>query len=340
MGHYAFPNCNYNGCNYVDQTEICKIQSIDTATSTVTCGSPLLYDHAVGATVAYVTRSIHIKTSDTSVDRGHMLGTGMGKYIVKSTRIESFGRTTTALIDNSVLEEEIGYKFPDGLHRMNATKIGTNQIARYALHAHHQMMECWWTGNAILYSPRNGIVPHNSRAHVLNNIIVGADGSGIFIEDGTETGPVVGNYIIGTGGGTRGGDDGRFATQAGIDMGFGGFGIWSRGKLAMIMNNHCEGHFGRAPYAYFVHPLFLEDKVVPNVMGTPPEIVGLSAHDIGKLVGGEGLQIQTYGGFVNNTAVGTFQIGLDFSYFGTLNAEVGSIIEGARIRSLAGVLPQ
>lgn len=259
----------------------------------------------------------------------------MGKFVFANTRVENLGRTTTQVIDNTVMTPESGYKFPTGMVRMNVTAIGTNQLARYALHTHHSMAECYFTGNAILYSPRNGIVPHNSRGHILDNVIVGADGTAIFLEDGTETGPVLRNYMIGTGGGSRGGDDGRFSTSSGLDMGHGGFGIWARGKLSLIQDNHAEGHFGRSPYAFFVHPNFLGDKRVPNVPGTPPELVGLTAHEIGKLVGGEGLQLQTYGGFVNNTAVGTFQVGLDFSYFGTQNALVGSIIEGANIRSLA-----
>ena len=208
--------------------------------------------------------------------------------------------------------------------------------ARYALHAHHSRVEAHFTGNAVLFSPRDGMVAHDSRVHIIENIIVGADGTGIFLEDSTETGPVIGNYIIGTGGGTRGGDDGRFASQKGKDMAFGGFGIWARGKLALIKDNHCEGHFGMAPYGFFVHPLFLENKKVPDVPGTPEEIVGLTGHEISKLVGSSGLHLQTYGGFINNSAVATFQIGLDLSYFSTSETDsVGSIIEGANIQALA-----
>jgi hypothetical protein len=144
--------------------------------------------------------------------------------------------------------------------------------------------------------------------------------------------------LIGTGGGSRGGDDGRFATQEGIDMGHGGFGVWARGKLALIKDNHAEGHFGKAPYAFFVHPRFVEDKRIPDVSGTPPDIVGKTFKEIGELLGGEdgeGLQLQSYGGFVNNSAMGTFQTGLDLSYFGTANGDEGSILEGATIVSVA-----
>lgn len=331
MGHWNFPAVD----NYADQTETCTIAAVDTTSGVVTCESSFLYSHTSGFHAAYTTRTITVKTSSTSADRGHFMGTGMGTYVVANTRIEDFGRTTTELIDNTELEVVPGYRFPPGMARLTTTHVGTNQLARYALHAHHTLMEVFFTGNAILGSPRNGIVAHNSRVHVLDNTIVGADGTAIFLEDGTETGPVMRNFMIGTGGGSRGGDDGRFATQEGIDMGHGGFGIWARGKLALIQDNHAEGHFGRAPYAFFVHPLFVEDKRVPDVMGTPPELIGKTFHEIGNMIGGEGLQLQSYGGFIDNSAVGSFQIGLDMSYFGTANSEVGSVIEGAQIRSLA-----
>jgi hypothetical protein len=35
---------------------------------------------------------------------------------------------------------------------------------------------------------RNGLVCHDSHCDIKNNTVVGAAGSGIFIEDGTETG--------------------------------------------------------------------------------------------------------------------------------------------------------
>jgi len=178
------------------------------------------------------------------------------------------------------------------------------------------------------------MVAHNSRVHMIHNIIVGADGTGIFLEDSTETGPVVSNYIIGTGGGSRKGDDSRFGTELGRDMAHGGFGIWARGMLALIENNHCEGHFGVSPYAFFVHPKFVEDKPVPDVPGTPAILVGKNRHEI-RNGNGNNIHLQSYGGFVNNTAVATFTTGIALSYFpANADDEVGSIIDGAHIQAL------
>lgn len=87
---------------------------------------------------------------------------------------------------------------------------------------------------------------------------------------------------------------------------------YTRGKLALITGNHCEGHFGNAPYAFFVHPNFIKDKIVPDVTGTDPYLVGKRLRDI-KPTHTNGLQLQSYGGFI----------------------EVGSIIEGMSVKNLA-----
>lgn len=115
----------------------------------------------------------------------------------------------------------------------------------------------------------------------------------------------------------------------------GGFGIWARGKLALVANNRAEGHFGLAPFAFFVHPGFVEDKRVPDVPGTHPDLVGRRLGDIDP-AHTDGLQLQSYGGFVDNAAVGTFRIGLDLSYFSSGPGEsTGSIVRGASVKSLA-----
>jgi hypothetical protein len=53
-------------------------------------------------------------------------------------------------------------------------------------------VEAYFTGNAALYSPRDGMVAHNSRVHILENVVVGADGSGIFLEG------MICSYLINT----------------------------------------------------------------------------------------------------------------------------------------------
>jgi hypothetical protein len=329
VGHWNFPAC----CSYTDQTETCKIAAIDG--NKITCEQPLKYDHAISSNAAYISRSVVIRTSEASTDRGHILHTGAGRFEVRNARIENLGRTSTQLIDSTVMAPDADINLPPGQAKMIVSHRGSNQIARYAVHAHHSLVEAYFSGNAVLPFGRDGMVAHNSRVHILDNIVVGANGTGIFLEDGTETGPVVNNYIIGRGGGSRGGDDGRFSSQSGTDMAHGGFGIWCRGKLALVKGNHAEGHFGVSPFAFFVHPNFIEDKVVPDVPGTPAELVGKRLKNI-KPSHTNGLQLQSYGGFVNNSAVATFRIGIDLSYFSVgADDEVGSIIQEAFIKNLA-----
>lgn len=104
-------------------------------------------------------------------------------------------------------------------------------------------------------------------------------------------------------------------------MAHGGFGIWCRGKLALVQDNHCEGHFGFSPYAFFVHPNFISDKRVPDVSGTPPELVGKTSNEISKMLGAAGLELQSFGGFVNNTATATFKVREKFLLFDQLTCQ-------------------
>jgi len=124
-------------------------------------------------------------------------------------------------------------------------------------------------------------------------------------------------------------------SRSGHRRAHGGFGIWCRGKLALVQGNHAEGHFGVSPFAFFVHPNFISDKVIPDVQGTPAELAGKKLKDI-EPTHTNGLQLQSYGGFINNSAVATFQVGIDLSYFSvTADDEVGSIIQDAFIKNLA-----
>lgn len=335
-GHWNFPNNEPNG--YTDQTEIRSITAISTdadGNTLVTLESPLQYDHSLGCHAAYITRSITFITSPTSADRGHIMHTGAGSFDFKNARIQGFGRTTTDGIENTSIEDVSGLNFEDGLAQMTVSTAGTNQIGRYALHAHFSLVESLFYGNVVLYSPRNGLVPHNSRVLVEENIVIGANGSGIFLEGGLETGDVLNNFVIGTGGGTRGGDDGRFGTTEGTDMGHGGFGIWARAIYSQIDSNRAEGFFGRSPFAFFVHPGFIESLVIPDVPGTPQELAGKTLRQLGNEYE-DVLTLNTFGSFASNSAYGTWQIGLDLSYFSKpANVPEGHIFEDMNLVALA-----
>lgn len=323
-----------SGFQVPGETETVVIESMTTVGSGdlhIVLAAPTQFAHAAGCHAAHATRSVTIKSSATSADRGHVMHTGMGRFDVSDARFEDLGRTTTDALDLTALEDT-GVELARGLARFVATHIGTNQIARYALHSHHSMIKVHWSGNVILNSPRNCMVMHNSFGDITDNVAVGCNGTAIFLESGTESGVVEGNFLIGTGGGTRGHDDGRFASGGGLDMAHGGFGIWARGMIAPIRYNHAEGVFGRSPYALFVHPLFVQDNVVPSVPGTNPALAGKTLKNIFYQ---QPVQLNTYGPFVNNTAFGTWRSALDLSYFSTPGVGVGHVIEGFDFTALA-----
>lgn len=88
---------------------------------------------------------------------------------------------------------------------------------------------------------RFGIVAHNSRVSITNNVVVAVEGSGILLEDGTETGEVRDNFIIGHGAGSGESDSARFTPSEGTEFGHGGFAIWSRTCYSAIEDNLAEG---------------------------------------------------------------------------------------------------
>jgi len=136
--HWNFPSNSH----YLDQTEFCTIESIENqiGVTEIVCKENLIYDHSKGFTVGYVTRSINLVKSPNSTDRGHILQTGHGKFEVRNARIENFGRTTTELIDSTVMSPT-DLKFGDGpgsdIVQMSVSKLGTNQIGGYFSHCLH-----------------------------------------------------------------------------------------------------------------------------------------------------------------------------------------------------------
>jgi hypothetical protein len=127
VSHWNFPN----NSDYVDQTETCEIKGLNESNGNtiITCEADFAYDHSSGFTAGYITRSIKIITSPQSTDRGHLLHTGTGKFEVRNSRIENFGRTTTDKIDSTVMQPT-DLNFGEGIAQMSVVKLGSNQIGK------------------------------------------------------------------------------------------------------------------------------------------------------------------------------------------------------------------
>jgi len=218
---------------------------------------PLAFDH--DSYVADITRNIIFRSdvSNPDNDRGHVMMVDNTKVSIKNAEFKDLGRT-------------------DAMVPISTT---TNPLGRYALHMHHLTQPFVLEGNvvtgtpyekdingtierAIAGSPKWGIVNHGSNGIIKGNIVVGAAGSGIVGEDGTEKGTVEGNLVIGTGRGTGGGDDGRFVSGKGLDLGYGGFGYWFKGPYLKIDGNIAAGYFKEGGYGFFFHPEYAVDPYV------------------------------------------------------------------------------
>ena len=132
--HWNFVNSG----TYVDQTETCVIQWLHLEASSgntiIVCNEDLRYGHSAVFYAGYITRSIIVATTESSTDQGHVMHTAGGKFDVRNVRLERMGRTTTAMIDSTIMAPSTGYTFDvPNLARMNVTKYGVNQIGTYIL---------------------------------------------------------------------------------------------------------------------------------------------------------------------------------------------------------------
>jgi hypothetical protein len=312
--HWGFVPHNYNpGVSQLESVSI--LDMVPSGDDTlIFLESPLLYSHMEGSHAAFITRSVTLRTADESTSRGHILHTGYGSFDMYNTMIQQMGRSTINEFNSAVIVDS-GVKFEDGLAKMVTVSHGINQIARYALHAHHSLVPMEFIGNVVLDSPRFGIVAHNSRVTIHDNVVIAAAGTGILLEDGTETGNVTQNLVIGNGGGS--GSDGRFTPSEGTDVGHGGFGIWSRTIYSTIEHNFVEGVYGQSAYAFFLHINFMNDRQVPNIAGTPEELIGKTRPEVESDYDDQ-LTLQTFGSFAFNNAFGSWRSALDVKYsFGT-----------------------
>ncbi len=183
---------------------------------TVTLSAALTYDHlgsknAVGATeylphVANLTRSIVFRSESATGVRGHSLFTDQANINVRYVAFQDMGRTT---VDSE----------PD-----DAAEAGpsvTNQVGRYALHAHHLRGPASPQGNGAQYTLIGNVIEggskwaigvHDSHYGLIQaNVAYNTAGAAFMTEDGSESQNIFdGNLAMRlTGRGDRGSTTGR-----------------------------------------------------------------------------------------------------------------------------------
>ena len=152
---------------YADkQTEIKTIAAIQG--TQVTLDSALRADHVTQGEqgpVAHLSRPIKLRTAEGSPERAHAMF--IGKTRVQAVEFIDMERTTA---------EELDPK--------------TNVIGRYPCHAHFSpdfefsKVTVHASTEEKLGSPRHGIVHHSSYGNVRNCVVVNAQASSLFFEDG------------------------------------------------------------------------------------------------------------------------------------------------------------
>ncbi len=143
--------------------------------------------------VADLSRNVVIASQNPLGTRGHALFTDRADVDVRYAHFDRMGRTTTSAPVDSTTYDATG----------NAIHIGTNQIGRYALHAHHLFgpstpradgYQFSFVGNALdggtadTESQKWGIDVHGSHYGLIQaNVVYNASGAGIATEDGSES---------------------------------------------------------------------------------------------------------------------------------------------------------
>jgi hypothetical protein len=220
-----------------DHTDVRRVLSLLPDGVTVTLDRALDYDHpgAIGYDgtlrlrpfVSNHTRDIVWRSEHPAGVRGHLMFTERADVNFAYNEVDDLGRTTSEPLDNTVWSGS------------TPTHIGTNQIAKYAVHDHHLIgpavgPQPRLVGNAINRPAKWGISLHDTHYTTAAwNVIYGASGAGFVTETGQETENIIDhNFVVRTAGSTnRSADDitGTFGTRKD--------GFWFSGPNNHMTNN-------------------------------------------------------------------------------------------------------
>ena len=241
------------------EAETRKITSIDG--NRLTVDRPFVYDHLVPETaieddrlhihIANLTRNIIIqsdlehladkgdKNNPNNVEhRGHVLFMHNNNVNIHNVAFIDLGRTNKKYPLNETLFDTKGTD-------AKATKIGTNQAARYPVHFHRAGLDGKVGriyGCVVNQSPGWGYVNHSSNVIMKENIAYGVYGASFITEAGDENGVFEGNMAIATRGYGRSDVKGWGSRKKYFgDGGFQGNGFWIIGPNVKIVDNIING---------------------------------------------------------------------------------------------------
>ena len=203
-------------------------------------------DISVFAHVSNLSRNITLRSENPEGIRGHVFVSGQGSASIHDTHSLSLGRTRSDVqLDSTVVDSGTGELY-----------IGTNQVARYALHFHHLQNSFAVVNSVVQDNLKWGITVHDTdNGLVQGNIVYDTDGSGVMVESGTEVGNrFLDNLVVKVDGGPfqkRGGVQkvfDHFGKQV-IQTGGDGSGFWFRssGSAGTVEGNAV---YDAASYGY------------------------------------------------------------------------------------------
>jgi hypothetical protein len=190
--------------------------------------------------------------------RGHIAIIHTGQCDFRFAAIIGMGRTTGAILDNTSLD---------------LTHIGTNQIAKYAFHAHHvahhdagsthggvHILGCYLDG---LNGNKWGITDHSSPGfHAENNIVCNFTGACMVTEDGNELDYLFKNNLCFGSLGNGKGEKENMMPES-FTPGATGMGIWHHSPTGRTIGNVCKDN--NIDFAYMYIPN-------PNGLVIPPQV--------------------------------------------------------------------
>ena len=242
----------------------------------------LRYDHKVNSYAkpgeldlyaANLTRNVSFETEngkDVPINRrAHVMLMHNPNITVNNAGFYDLGRS-----DKTKLVDDIG-KNVDG-----SKGNGTNIRGRYAIHLHRTGVDkqaAILRGNVVSGSPGWGIVQHESRAGLEDNIAFDVVGAGIVAESGNEQGWWTDNLVMKTTGvDWRTGQSQRKAREKKFDLGFEGDGYWIQGAALIENKDNKAISSNRLGMALFGGALDITDTFRPieyfDVKSLPAEI--------------------------------------------------------------------
>ena len=208
-------------------------------------------------------RNVILRSENPDGNRGHSQFMGRANIDIRYAAFQDMGRTTAETLDSTTFDEN-----------GSATKIGTNQVARYAIHTHHLIGPESPQSNGYQYTlignvvdggttPRLekwGITIHGSHDGLIqNNIVINYTGSNIVTEDGSESFNLFDhNFSI---------QCPAFGQLNTHDRGTAGTGFWFRGQNNYMRNNVAADH-AASGYSINAYRLGNESTTIPVSQGS------------------------------------------------------------------------